>query len=170
MNLIIKPQKHAPAILRLTFFVPLLLLTLTLAAKWGVQEKSLWVKFWDIWASGLTGGIIGAGLSVLVGGIGVAILGTGFGIGILGLAAIGGAMGLGTGGIIHILRNPHGYTYDWKVILPVTILGILISTDISRRLRDFFLPPGGEGGSRGLSGRPSEQERELAANDSGSGR
>lgn len=108
---------------------------LNLAIHWGVREKSIWEKFWDIFSGGGIGAAIGAGAFIFIGGVGLAAGGTAIGLaglaGFFGFAAIGAGLGFGLGGIIHVARNPSSYVFNWWIVIPVVLVGIALSLHLS---------------------------------------
>ena len=123
-----------PRIIRVAVFCLLVIWTLNLAIHWGVREKTFWENFWDMFGGGAVGTAWGIGLFTLFGGAGLVFAGTGVGLGILCFSAIGGALGFGLGGIVHVIRNPSKYVFDSITIIPVVLVGILVSWYISKRV------------------------------------
>ena len=127
----------APKLLRATIFSVFLTWGLNLALHFGVREKSFLEKFWDILGGGGVGMACGIVVFAVLGGAGLAIGGAAISLGgIVGLSAIGAGLGLGVGGLVHVARNPHTYVFNWWIIIPIVLVTVAISLNISQRIAD----------------------------------
>lgn len=104
-----------------------------LAIFFGVEEKGLFQRAWDIITSGSIGALAGLGFFLIYGGVGL-VSGTLHGaLGLISLVTAGGLSGLGLGSIIYIMRDPEKYNFTWSVIIPIVILTFYIALKVSKK-------------------------------------
>ena len=131
-------KSYAPIILRAVFFALFLTWTADLAVYFGVREKTFWEKFWDIFAGGGAGAIVSIGAFLVIGTVGW-VAGPLYGaFGIFTFFAAGAGIGLGAGGLVHVLMNSSDYVFSWIIIIPILLFGGAISWEVSKPISDYL--------------------------------
>jgi hypothetical protein len=104
-----------------------LYLTAYLTLYFGVEEKSVFERFWDLITGGGVGLVAGVAFFVVFGAIGW-VSGALFGaIGLFGLAFGGALGGLGLGALVNVVRDPGKYNYHWGVIALIVTAGAALT-------------------------------------------
>ena len=112
---------------RAIVFYIFFIVTIRLAVDCGVHEKSWFEKSWDFLFGGGVGVLAGIAFFAFFGGVGLVSGGIYGALDLLGLATVGGTLGLGLGGVWHIISNPSSYVFDWPTIIFVMLIGTLLA-------------------------------------------
>jgi len=112
------------------------LITIMLAHVWaaayfGIEEKSWLVQNWNMITGGGIGLVFGIIIALIYGGFGVVTGGLFFGIHALGICILSTLSGLGMGSISHVIMNPSSYYFNWYIIIPIILVGLLLSNKLS---------------------------------------
>lgn len=125
------PHPLPVRLLQYAVFLAVMYVALQLSFAWGVEKKAWWQMSWEFIAGGSIGAIAGLVFFVVFGAIGW-VCGALYGaLGLLSLMLGGALGGLGLGAMVHILRDPQKYNFDWPVIVAVLVCGFVIARALS---------------------------------------
>lgn len=116
-------------------FMTIMSLCIWAAVYYGIEEKSWLSQYWHSLAGGGVGLGIGIAIAIVYGGFGIVTGGLSFGIHALGICVISTLSGLGIGSMTHVSLNPSLYNFNWHVIVPMILIGILFSNGMSNVIR-----------------------------------
>jgi ABC-type Na+ efflux pump permease subunit len=118
-------------LLQYAVFLAVMYVAIQLSLAWGVEKKAWWQMSWELIAGGSIGAIAGLLFFAVFGSVGW-VCGALYGaLGLLSLMLGGALGGLGLGAIVHVLRDPQKYNYDWPVIVAVLVCGFVLARALS---------------------------------------
>ncbi len=113
------------AAIRTSIFGVFIYASVSIAAYFGVDEKSFFLKYWDIIAGGGIGWVVGIGTFIVVGTVGW-VAGPLYGaVGLFAMATGGLLGGLGLGGVVNMIRNHKDFDFNRPIIILVLAIGFI---------------------------------------------
>lgn len=113
-------------------FAVVMYAAIQLALYFGVEQKSLFQRSWELLTGGGIGLLAGVAFFVIFGAIGW-VSGPIYGaIGLLGLATGGALGGLGLGALVNVIRNPGKFTINYFTVASFLIAGAIASCWLAR--------------------------------------
>jgi len=117
---------------------------------YGIEKKSLFAIFGDILGGGSLGAAVGLVFFLLVGAVGW-VSGALYGaLGVVSLVLGGALGGLGLGALVHVIRHPNHYNFDFMLIGEVVFVALILSVLLYRSSISLYERMiGGQNGSSG---------------------